>query len=201
MKKHLQNLSTFLSLVLLLSVIALAEESANAEISPRSKVQETLNELVKITTALPGENNRKERRDQLYKVISPRFDFREMAKRSLGAQWKKCNDAEREEFVDIFSDLLAKTYLNKIENIRSDTVRITGEKIKEPKALVYTMITYEGDEFPVDYKLMHRENSWMVYDVIIENIGLVNNYRTEFSGIIRREKFSGLMKRLREKTT
>lgn len=168
--------------------------------SPREEVQATVDELVTIVEAHPGEENLSQRREKLRAAIEPRFDFEEMAKRSLGMQWRKRTKEEREEFVRVFSDLLASTYLARIENIRSEMVVVDKEKVRYPKALVRTNVTYKGDEFPLDYKLLHRDKTWKVYDVIIENIGLVANYRNEFAGIIRKEQFSGLMERLREKT-
>lgn len=167
--------------------------------SPIDEVKNTVDEVVKIVESLPGKENLSKRRAELRTLIEPRFDFREMAKRSLGAHWQKCSDVERQEFVDVFSDLLAKTYLARIEHARSNMITVDTEDIRDGTALVKTTVTYKGDTFPLDYKLVNRDNHWRVYDVIIENIGLVSNYRTEFAGIIRKDKFSGLMDKLRTK--
>ncbi len=175
-------------------------KDASAYPSPKGEMQSTLDELVTIVTGNPGDENLSVRREKMHDVIAPRFDFREMAKRSLGAKWKSITTEEQEEFVSLFSDLLARTYLGRIENVEKDMVSVNGEKIKFPRALVKTMVDYKGDQFPIDYKLLHSsENGWRVYDVIIENIGLVSNYRNEFSGILRKEKFPGLINRLKEK--
>ena len=123
-----------------------------------------------------------------------------MSKRSLGPTWNLVTPAEQEEFVKVFSELLAKTYLARIEFIEPNTVKIESEQVTEPKALVKTMIHHKGDIFPLDYKLVNVDKVWRVYDVVIENIGLVANYRNEFAGIIRKEEFSGLMRRLKEKS-
>lgn len=189
-------LSCCLSILLMLGGAA----TSVAEPGPRSLVETTIDELVTIVNKYPGDDVETTRRAEMRKVIEPVFDFSEMAKRSLGPHWRNAEVGERDEFVRIFSDLLATTYLKKIEKIKDGQVEVKRERIREPNALVQTTVTYKGDVFPLDYKMLATNNGWRVYDVVIENIGLVKNYRNEFSGIIRREKFSGLLKRLKEKT-
>lgn len=195
MKTNLTALVTLLLVLFQFPITALANPT------PKQLVQATVDELVEVVKEYPGENQATERRSSMRTVIEPLFDFEEMAKRSLGPHWKTAEETERAEFVEIFSDLLATTYLNKIEKIGEGTVAVDSEKIRSSNALVRTTVTYKGDEFPLDYKMLKRGNGWRVYDVVIENIGLVKNYRNEFSGIIRREQFSGLLKRLKTKTT
>ena len=127
------------------------------------------------------------------------FDFSEMAKRSLGANWKKVSPDEQEEFVNAFSDFLADTYINRVDQVKPGMIEFNDEKVKGNKALVKTSIMVDEETFPLDYKMYNNEGKWMVYDVIIENVGLIANYRNEFAGIMRKEKFAGLMKRLKKK--
>ena len=190
-------LSTWLALPL--GSAAAPDVSAESATRPRAEMSKTIDRLVEIAEAYPGDKNLEIRKSSMRKVIEPKFDFQLMSQLSLGPQWAKITPAERDEFVQVFSDLLAKTYLNRISTVTRGMVRITGDKVRDNKALVRTMVAYRGDEFPLDYKLIERDGEWKVYDVIIENIGLVVNYRNEFAGIIRKEQFSGLMKRLREK--
>lgn len=179
----------------------LAASRAECSESPAAQVRETLDRMVEIVAVYPGDEHMAERRQKLRDLISPRFDFQAMARSSLGPHWEKISAQEQGEFVQIFSDLLARTYLKRIENIRSDTVKVDSERLGTPPTtgLVKTTVTYKGDKFPIDYKLYRASDDWKVYDVIIENIGLVLNYRNEFAGIIRKEEFSGLMKQLRKK--
>lgn len=175
------------------------------EASPKSIIDQTINELVVVVEKLPGDEHTKERRDALRQVINPHFDFSEMAKRSLGSNWNQASADQRREFVEIFSDLLAKTYLNKVELIRRGTVTVEREHLFPPtgggtlRAAVNTTVTYKGDDFPIDYRLYNLGKGWKVYDVIIENIGLVSNYRTEFNGIVRKKGIDGLISDLRKK--
>lgn len=167
--------------------------------SPIDEMRKTIDELVVVVGKYPGEANLEARRAKLREVLNKCFDFAEMSKRSLGTNWKEITPAEQEEFVRVFSDLLARTYLSKIETIKAGMVRFDGEKVELPRATVKTRVEDKGDFFPIDYKLLIEDGRWQVYDVVIENIGLVANYRNEFSGIIRREAFAGLIKRLRDK--
>jgi phospholipid transport system substrate-binding protein len=175
--------------------LALCEEQASA----KAQVTSTIDEVVRIVESLPGDNNRSERRTKLRQVIDARFDFDEMSKRSLGTNWAARTPAEQKEFISLFSDLLARTYLNRIEEVESGMVKIVSENGDDKKATVKTKILLKDESFPIDYKLLNEGGNWRVYDVVIENIGLVANYRNEFAGIIRKEEFSGLIKRLKEK--
>ena len=139
-------------------------------------------------------------KSQLEAIIRPAFDFKEMAKKCLASNWNQGTPAQQQEFVDLFSALLSRTYLSKVmKGIEDSTFAYPEEKIEEDKALVKTKVENKGDEISIDYRMQAKDGKWTVYDVIIENVGLVSNYRTEFSGIIRKEGFDGLIKRLREK--
>lgn len=170
-----------------------------AEGAPKEEMQATLDRVVDIATSLRGDSNKSARRAELRKVIAPKFDFREMSMRALGAHWREVTPEQQEDFVSVFSDLLAKTYLERIETVERGMVKIDGDSVDGQKAVVRTSVTSKGETFPIVYKLLDREGTWKVYDVVIENIGLVANYRNEFAGIIRREKFDGLLERLRVK--
>ena len=179
---------------------AMAETpAAQSQDSALNEVKTTLDEVIKVVTAYPTDKQLEQRRAKLRQVINPRFNFEEMSKRSLGTYWKEITPEQQKDFVTTFSDLLARTYLSKIETVQEGMVKFDGEKVDFPRALVKTIVKYKGDNFPLDYKLLNQDGSWKVYDVIIENIGLVANYRNEFAGIIRKESFEGLMKRLRDK--
>ena len=185
--------------VALVSLISFTQPLFAEALSPRAQVQKTIEEVLNVVKALPGDANAAQRRIKMREVINPHFDFEEMSRRSLGAAWAERTQGEQREFVSLFSDLLAKTYLARIENIKDDTVAIEREDLNFPKAAVKTIITYKGDKFPIEYKMYSASGLWRIYDVVIENIGLVANYRNEFAQIIRKDDFSGLLAKLREK--
>lgn len=191
------HLALAAGLLLLRTPIVSAEEAQAG--SALGEVRATLDQVIKVVTQFPAEKQIEQRRAKLREVINPRFDFEEMSKRSLGTYWKDITPDQQKDFVQVFSDLLARTYLSKIETVQEGMVKFDGEKVEFPRAMVKTIVKYKGDNFPLDYKLLNQDGSWKVYDVVIENIGLVANYRNEFAGIIRKESFDGLMKRLRDK--
>lgn len=172
---------------------------AIAETSPKAEIQRTIDSIISVVEASPGDDKKLARRGKLREIINPKFDFDEMSRRSLGANWNTITPAEQADFTTVFSELLARTYLSKIETVKTGMVKVESENIESSKAVVKTVVLSKGDTFPIDYKLMLENGQWRVYDVVIENIGLVANYRNEFSGIIRKDKFPGLMERLRKK--
>jgi phospholipid transport system substrate-binding protein len=178
-----------------------ASVEADAKLSPMALIKRTVGLVIETNRKFSGESNTQVRREKLREIINPHFDFNDMAKRSLGAHWESCSEEERSEFVSVFSNLLARTYLERIDTVTENIVGFADEKITPPKALVKTVINHRGDSFPIDYKLANNDGKWRVYDVVIENIGLVANYRNEFAGIIRKEKFVGLMDKLKSKSS
>ncbi len=143
---------------------------------------------------------RSERLEQLRQVIYTRFDFAEMAKRSLGAQWQRRTPEEQREFVKLFTDLLENAYFDNIESYDGEKVVISGEKQDQDFAEVNSKIaTKKGEEIAVNYKLQQTGGDWKVYDVVIENISLVNNYRSQFNRVIAQSSFDDLLRRMRDK--
>ncbi len=169
------------------------------KITPRETVEKTISKIKELVTTKENSLTKEEVREEIKKIIFPVFNFEEMAKRSLGKNWKSATKKEQEEFIDLFSTLLSKNYTDTIiDGVKNYKVKVTKEKIKGKKAIIRTIITKDDDAI-IDYRLRLEENSWKVYDVIIENIGLVSNYRNEFAGIIRDKKLCGLIKDLKKK--
>lgn len=188
----------FLASLVALSLFAPTVSVAET-VSPRVEMQRTLDDIIKTVGIYPGDGQKDVRRGKLREIINPKFNFNEMARRSLGTNWNDITPEQQKEFTTVFSELLARTYLSKIETVKPGMVNVESEEVESAKALVKTTVLSKGDTFPIDYKLMLDGGHWQVYDVVIENIGLVANYRNEFSGIIRKEKFAGLMERLHKK--
>lgn len=191
----LKTLSLFALSLISCASIALADSTP----SPQADMDKTINDIIAIVEANPGDSQKAARREKLRVLINPRFNFNEMSRRALGPSWNDITPEEQKDFTTVFSDLLAKTYLSKIETVKAGMVTVTSETIEMPKALVKTSVVSKGDTFPIDYKMIFEDGRWQVYDVVVENIGLVANYRNEFSGIIRKDKFTGLMAKLRQK--
>ena len=168
-------------------------------LTPTKTIEKAIDEIIVIVEKLPGTENSTPRRDEIMSVVEKVFDFEDMAKRALGANWVNITKDQQTEYVDLFSKFLAKTYIDKVEDVKAGIVTFDSERIIDDKALVKTKVKLNDELFPLDYKLQSHPNQWRVYDVVIENVGLVTNYRNEFAGIMRKEKFEGLMERLRKK--
>ncbi len=142
----------------------------------------------------------KERRDQLRQVISSRFDFAEMARRSLGSQWRRLSPKEQEEFVRIFTDLLERAYIDRVESYSDEKFAYVRENLdKDYGEVLSRIVTNKGEEFSLNYKVQLVNGEWKVYDVVVENISLVNNYRSQFSRVIANSSYEELVRRIKEK--
>jgi phospholipid transport system substrate-binding protein len=141
------------------------------------------------------------RRAKIREIVDTIFDFPEMSRRSLGIHWRKRTPDERKEFVSLFSDLLEDTYIKKIEKYHDEKILYTGESVRGDYAVVKTkVITTKETEIPIDYRLLKENNKWEVYDVVIEGVSLVNNYRSQFSEILSSKPYAELVNRLKKKT-
>ena len=139
------------------------------------------------------------KRDKIRGVIAERFDFRAMSQRTLATNWKKASQEEQEKFVTLFAELIQNTYIDRVEAYTNETVKYPGEKITKGRAVVDTLIVTSNAEIPVTYKLYLKKGRWLVYDVNIEGVSLISNYRSSYQEIVKNEGFSGLLARMEEK--
>ena len=175
---------------------------ANAGV-PTEQVRSTVDQVIAILQdpSLKTESKQKDRREQLRRVIFARFDFAEMARRSLGAEWRRRTPAEQQEFVVVFTDLLQDTYIGTIESYNGDKVGYNRELQENDNAEVQTTLTTRGDAvYSINYRLRLVDKDWKVYDVIIENISVVNNYRSQFARVITKSSYQELVRSMKEKT-
>jgi phospholipid transport system substrate-binding protein len=152
--------------------------------------------------ALKGDGKVLDRRAAVRKIANEIFDFGEIARRSLGRYWQPLSEPQRAEFVGLFGDLLERSYISKIELYGGEKIVYSGERVDGDLAVVSTkIITKNGTEVPIDYRLFRRGDSWKVYDVNIEGISLVSNYRTQFNKIIQTNGYNSLVDRMKAKQT
>ncbi len=192
MMQKIKNL--LLILFLILPAAGFAQEK-----SPSDELNEAVARIREIVKKYPEEAQKKIRRKELYQAVKLYFDFKEMARRSLGANWRLLNKTQQEEFVKNFSYLLAHAYVAKLEQAAESKVKVKRELIRGSRALLQTIVKTPSDTVSISYKLMKENSRWVVYDVAVENIGLVNNYRSEFASIIEKEGVEGLLKKVKEK--
>jgi phospholipid transport system substrate-binding protein len=126
------------------------------------------------------------------------FDVTETAKRALGPHWQQLTPAQRDEFVRLFRDLLEQSYVSRIDEYGGERIRYVSERVDGDSATVRAMIvTRQGTEVPVESRLLKKGDRWLIYDVLVENVSLVANYRSQFDRIIRTASYDELVKRLK----
>jgi phospholipid transport system substrate-binding protein len=141
-----------------------------------------------------------ERREQLKQVLFSRFNFNEMAKRSLGPNWARRTPQEQDEFVRLFTEVLERAYAEIIESYSDEKILYLAEKVDGPYADVNSkVVTAKGEEYSINYRAQLVGNEWKVYDVVAENISLVNNYRSQFNRVIAKSSYEELVRRLKDK--
>ncbi len=167
------------------------------------EVKSTVDGVLKIVTDkdLKKPQNEQKKRKALKTVIGRIFDYGEMAKRSMGVHWKELSPAQQKDFVGLFSTLLENSYAGKIESYNNEKIVYDKEQVEGNYAEVNSrVITAKRDEFTLDYRLLKEGNRWMVYDVVIEGVSLVSNYRTQFNKIINERGYNELVKKMRTKS-
>ncbi|MDD2942266.1 MAG: ABC transporter substrate-binding protein [bacterium] len=188
-----------LPIQMLLILVCFVTSSSAETLSPGAKVKDVVLRVKAIMND-KVQSSQSEIDEKILAIINPSFDFRAMSQSCLAANWKKADKAEQDEFVDLFSSLLRKTYLSRIrDNIAESKVDIVDERIRGDKAVVKTKVEDKGDLVAIDYRMKLSGDAWRVHDVSIENVWLVSNYRSEFSSILRKSKMQGLLESLREK--
>jgi len=169
---------------------------------PTDQLRAQIDRVVRVLEdpELKKANRAKERRAAIRKVANDIFDFGETARRSLARHWTQRTAAEREEFVQLLADLLERSYISKIEAYGGEKITYVGETIDGDQATVRTKLTTkEGTDIPVDYRMLKRGDKWLVYDIIIEGVSLVANYRAQFNKIILTSSYQELVKKMRTK--
>lgn len=190
--------------LLAVSMVALAVSIAAPARAgqPSDQLKSQIDQVLKILDdqELKKENKVVQRRKAVRKVAEDIFDFNETAKRSLARHWQARTPAERDEFVKLFADLLERSYISKIELFNGERIQFLGDQADGDLALVHTrIVTKQGTEIPVDYRMQKKGERWLVYDVIIEGVSLIQNYRTQFNKIIQTSSYQELVKKMKTK--
>ncbi len=198
MIRHHRRVAAAVALVI--GLVLVRDVSAGV---PTDQLRTRINRVVKTIEdpELRKESKNKERRTAVRKVADEIFDFNETARRSLARHWLQRSPAERKEFVDLFANLLERSYISKIELYNGEKIAYLGDTIDGDQATVRTKIlTKQGSEIPVDYKMLRGPGDrWLVYDVMIEGVSLIANYRTQFNKIIQTSSYEELVNRMKTK--
>jgi phospholipid transport system substrate-binding protein len=185
-------------LLLVTGIVPSDVSAATATDAVRGTIDEVLRVLGDKDLKQPSRSD--ERRKLLETIIGGRFDYQEMSRRALGAPWNQLSDKDKQEFVDLFRTLLTNTYADRVESYSGEGVQYLNERTEKDYAEVRTKILSGKTEIPMDYRLMNKNSDWRVYDVVVDGVSLVNNYRGQFSKILRTSSYPELVDQLRKKS-
>jgi len=169
---------------------------------PTVQLQSLIDRVLRVleNPELKQEGRAVERRTEIRKIANEIFDFSETARRSLARHWLARTPAERSEFVELFADLLERSYISRIEQYTDEKIQFVGESVDGTHASVRTKITTkQGSDIPIEYRMLLQGTRWLVYDVVIEGVSLIANYRTQFNKIITTSSYQELVKKMRTK--
>jgi phospholipid transport system substrate-binding protein len=192
--------SLFQGIVCFILIFAIAAPVLTGE--PTEQVKQTTDKVIAVLTdpTLKDTDKTEERRKLLRQIADERFDWEEMARRALARHWANRTDEEKREFVSLFSDLLERTYMGRVDNYSGEEVLYEGETVDGDYGIVRVRVLTTTDaEIGTEYRVRRKENGWFIYDVSIEGVSLINNYRTQFNSIILKSSYRNLVKRLRAK--
>ena len=187
------------SVLLGLGALLLPWSPAGAGV-PTDQLKVSVDQVIRIIEdpALKSEAKAQERRTAVRKEADKIFDFEETAKRALGRHWQSLGEKDRQEFVSVFADLLQRSYISKIERYSGEKITYAGDSIDGDVATVKTRFAAkQGTEVPVDYRMLKRGDRWLVYDVNVEGVSLVANYRTQFNKIIQTASYQELITKMK----
>jgi phospholipid transport system substrate-binding protein len=192
--------STHLVLLCLAGVLAVTSVAEGA--GPTEQLKGAIDRVLEVLRdpTLEGAARAADRHRAVRRIADDIFDFEETARRAMAQHWRALTAPQRTEFVEVFSDLLERAYMSKIELYRDEEIQYPGERVEGDFAIVSTrIITTKGTEVPIVYRMLRRGERWRVYDVSIEGVSLVANYRTQFNSIIRTSSYDELLGKMRSR--
>ncbi|WP_170302397.1 MlaC/ttg2D family ABC transporter substrate-binding protein [Desulfosarcina widdelii] len=191
--------------MLMLAVLGIGPAAA-ASTEPMAVIKAPIDEVIEILNdpQYKEAGTKQAQRNAIWQIVRPMFDFEEISRRAVAREWQRFTDAEKQAFVDVFAQFLGNTYIDKIQGeYHNEKIAYLGQEIlQEVYAEVKTQIVRETVEIPVNYRMRkYDDGHWRVYDIIVEGVSLVKNYRTQFASILKKKKPSQLIDQLNEKLT
>ncbi len=188
--------------IVVLGVIWLGLGSLAVAGEPTDTVKQVTDRVLRILEdpQWQGPGKQDERQQQLRQISEHAFAWEEMARRALAVHWRERSPQERQEFVQLFRDLVERTYINRLEQAVQEKQDIiyAGERVEDSRAVVSTKaVTTRRTEVPLEYRLIKQSGGWQIYDVLIEGVSLINNYRSQFNDIIRSSSYDNLVQKMR----
>lgn len=194
-------MKSIVAAALLLAVLASSALAATG--TPTQTVKTAVDQILVLLRdpTYKGSGKKSSQGEKIIAIVEGVFDFRAFSVRTLGKNWKEFSPAQQDEFVKLYTELLEDTYLERVQQYSDEDVVFTEEvKLDDTKSEVRTNIIAKTGPIPLFYRLYSKDGAWKVYDVLVENVSLVNNYRSQFDDILKNGKAEDLLKRLRDKT-
>ena len=190
--------------ILLLSALWLGTMGAASAGEPTDLIRQTTDQVLRILEdpGLQGPAKQAERQARLHQIAEQAFDWEAMAQRALAVHWRGRSPQEQREFTELFRDLVERTYMNRLETATQEKqdIQYVGEQIEGSRAAVKTIVlTKRNQQVPLEYRLQKSDGSWKIYDVLVEGISLVNNYRSQFSQIISSSSYEALVQKMKSR--
>ena len=188
----------------LLSAVWLSAIGIATAGEPTDLVRQTTDQVLKILEdpQFQAPNRQAERQERLHKIAEQVFDWQEMARRALAVHWRERTPQEQQEFVRLFRDLVEGIYINRLESAIQEKreIQYVGEQVEGSRAAVKTIVlTKRNQQVPIEYRLSKVDGRWLIYDVFVEGISLVNNYRSQFNRIITSSSYNELVQKMKNK--
>jgi phospholipid transport system substrate-binding protein len=190
--------------IFLLSAVWLSTIGLATGGEPTDLVRQITDQVFKILEdpQFQAPNRQAERQERLHKLADQAFDWQEVARRALAVHWRERTPQEQQEFVGLFKDLVETTYINRLETSAQEKreIQYVGEQLDGPRAVVKTtVVTRRNQQVPIEYRLHKVDGRWLIYDVLIEGISLVNNYRAQFNRIITSSSYNDLIQKMKNR--
>jgi len=170
-----------------------------ASFEPIDQLHDSVSQIVDILRRDVPDEQWVTKKEEIVTIVKSRFDADELAQRVLALNWKSRTEQEKEQFISLFSQVLETTYINRLKSYSDEEVTFKKQIVKNDKAVVYSEIVKNNQEIPIVYRVKSNKGQWLIYDIIIEGVSLVQNYRQQFDQIIKKEGYDGLVRRMEEK--
>ncbi len=184
-------------LVLSCCIVLLLTVSSFALPQPQAHIEMMVDSVLSVLRE--SELSAEEKKAQVSGRVQEYLNVQSMSRRTLGTHWDGATEEQRQIFSERFVKILEGTYLNRIGDYSSGSVKYQKQRVKDNKAIVDTLIVFEELEIPVQYKMIYADGTWQVFDVVIEGVSLIRNYRSSYGEIIRRSGYEGLLALMDEK--
>jgi len=188
--------------ILILALVSVATLAEPVVPAPEQQVREATDAVIEVLRdpAFQGEQNRQRRTDVLYEVIHPYFAWEEISRRVLGPNWHQFDTEQQQTFLQLFPRVLKRTYLDRVEGYEGEQVDYQQTTVENGYARVEVMVlTRQREQISVEYRMFEYEQQWLVYDVIIEGVSMVGNYRSQFNSMLARQSVDQVLQTLRER--